>query len=1028
MNFYEICMSSKNIKHDLNPAKHALRISALYFLISALWILATDLIQIFNHQNSFNEFLLDVLKGMVFVTVTSVLLYFLLLKYFRALHEKNSEIYRNEEKYRTLAENLEFCVMRHDTECRYIYINAAAWDMLKPLLKVSSPEQIIGLTPEEIYTDPKIAKTVRDGNEYVYRSGKTLSQKLHFGEKYISYSKIPELNEKGRIVSIMTLIADETEIMKNLIKLEETEKFNSHLVNSSNVVVYVYDLGSQQQVFANKALERILGYTIEEIRESRINILTELMHPEDAQKMINYVQKEVMRLKDGEVAEFEYRMKHKDGHYCWFKSHDCIFKRDENGMPVEILGSAIDITDLKNAQEELKKKSDYLNTVIEASPMAIFDLDTEGRIISIWNKASEDMFGWSAPEVMGRILPVVPHEKMHELQENIRINLEKKYIEGLELKRRKKDGSDINIKIYSRPVLNKEGNVEAILAYNEDITLKKQYDEEVKRNNEYLKILYTAGIEANSTLDPHELYSRNFALLQKIVAADCIILTSLSEDRRLIKCEGLQIKGEPLDPDSFPVIKFDETSGGPQTHAIKTGIPFIVEDYEDWMKKSKTLMYLDTDGVQHSPDERSHMDYQPPRSAIIIPLKYNNRVYGVLQLQSFSTGVFSESDLHKLEPFAVLFAMAMQRAMLHRKIQMELAEKSAAFEQVRKFSKGIEQSPNSIVITNSNYEIEYVNPYFTELTGYSAEEVMGRNPGILKSGQTKQEVYEDLWKTLEKGETWYGEFLNMKKNGELYWESASIGPIMDENGTVTHYIAIKQDITEKKKRDKELKDSLEEKEVMLKEIHHRVKNNLQVISSLLNMQVEQYEHPEAIDAINSSRNRVKAMALVHENLYQSSNIGKTSLKEYVFMLAKNIYSSYGVTFERVKFTCETGGIEFGLDTVIPLGLILNEGISNSLKHAFPGNAGGEIKIMLEYCEKNDNNIIKDTHCNKCYRLTIKDNGKGLPADFDPGRSNSLGMTLLTSLAAQLDGEAVINNKVGTEIVVDFKELRYKNRV
>jgi len=215
---------------------------------------------------------------------------------------------------------------------------------------------------------------------------------------------------------------------------------------------------------------------------------------------------------------------------------------------------------------------------------------------------------------------------------------------------------------------------------------------------------------------------------------------------------------------------------------------------------------------------------------------------------------------------------------------------------------------------------------------------------------------------------------------------------------------------------------------MLKEIHHRVKNNLQVISSLLNMQFEQYEHPEAIDAINSSRNRVKAMALVHENLYQSENIGKTSLREYLIMLAKNIYSSYGVSFERVKFFCETHGIEFGLDTIIPLGLILNEGISNSLKHAFPEGAQGEIRVELEGIDPNIAGGFNSFHGLGKYRLKIKDNGKGLPENFDPGKTNSLGMTLLTSLAAQLDGEAVINNKVGTEIVIDFKELRYKKRV
>lgn len=1013
---------------NTDPFRHSLKISSIYFFVSTAWIVFSDLINAAYQHSNYGEILIEIGKGLLFVIATSVLIFLLLKKYFSALHRNSRELIERESEYRSLTERLKVGIIRGTPDGRYILMNKAARTILKDYLKIEPGENIAGLTPEEIYSDQELVERVKKTINYISETGEGIVKKAEYGDRHLQVHSYPELNEKGEFVSVLSILTDETEITRSLHRLEESEKFNSHLVNSSHVVVYVFDLVNRKQVYANKALERILGYSLQEFRDPGLDIIGELMHPADVQRMFEYMQNTVMQLKDGEVAEFEYRMKHKEGHYCWFKSHDCIFKRDENGLPLEILGSAIDITDLKTAQDELKRKSDYLKTVIEVSPMSIFDLDTEGRVVSIWNKASEEIFGWNAGETMGKILPVVPPEKIHELHENIRINLENRYLNGKELVRRKKDGEDINIKIYSRPVINKEGKVEAILAYNEDITLKKKYDEEIQKNNEYLKILYTAGIEANSTLDLQELYSRNFTLLQKIVAADCIILTSLSEDRRLIKCEGLQIKGEPLDPDTFPVIKFDETSGGPQTHAIKTGQPFIVHDYEDWLGRSKTLMYLDTDGVRHSPDEKSTMDYQPPRSAIIIPLKYNDRVYGVLQLQSFSKGVFTDSDMYKLEPFAVLFALAMQRAMLHRKIQLEFAEKEAAFEQVRKFSKGIEQSPNSIIITNSNYEIEYVNPYFTELTGYTSDDVIGKNPAILQSGQTKKEVYEELWSTLDNGEVWHGEFLNMKKNGELFWESASIGPITDEKGLVTHYIAIKQDITEKKKKDKELKDSLEEKEIMLKEIHHRVKNNLQVISSLLNMQVEQYEHPEAIDAINSSRNRVKAMALVHENLYQSSSIGKTSLREYLIMLAKNIYSSYGVSFDRVKFMCETSGIEFGLDTIIPLGLILNEGISNSLKHAFPGDTAGEIKVKLEHCVDSGADISKNNHRNECFRLSIRDNGKGLPADFDVNKTNSLGVTLLTSLAAQLDGEAMIMDKTGTEIVIKFKELRYKKRV
>lgn len=1018
-------MNLNNHHPHLHPAKHAFRISLWYFLISTLWIVVSDLISIGNHHNALNELLVDITKGFIFVIVTSVLLYLLLVKYFRAIHEKNTELYSNEETYRTLAENLEFCVMRHDLDCRYIYVNKAAWEMLKVLLKVKSIEEIIGLTPEEIYIDPEVARTVREGNEKVINSGKTLSKKLHYGEKFISYSKIPEFNELGEIVTVMTLIADETEIMKNLLKLEESERFNSHLVNSSHVVVYVYDLKKRKQVYANKALERILGYSLEEFRDPGLDIIGELMHPADAKRMFEYIQNSVMQLKDGEAAEFEYRMKHKEGHYCWFKSHDCIFKRDENGVPLEILGSAIDITDLKTAQDELKRKSDYLKTVIEASPMSIFDLDTEGRVVSIWNKASEEIFGWKPEEVFGKELPIVPDERKHEFRENLQVNMEKQFINGKEQHRRRKDGSEINIKIYSKPVVDNAGNVEAVLAFNEDVTKEKEYIKAIRDNGEYLRLLYEASMEANNTDNTREIYKKCFSYIEKILNVTGMTISIVTDDNRHIKYDAVRVNGEDVDTSNIPLMKLRHDGQGPITRTIHTGKPLIISDLEACVKFSKNNFFIDTDGKLCDIDSDVT---NVSRAAMMIPLKHQEKVTGVLQVQSYKTDFYTSEDLHKLEPFAFIIASAMQRARLHEKIQAELAEKVAAFEQVRKFSKGIEQSPNSIVITNSKYEIEYVNPYFTELTGYTADEVMGKNPRILQSGQTKKEVYDELWITLEKGETWHGEFLNMKKNGELYWESASIGPITDEKGIVTHYIAIKQDITEKKKKDKELKDSLEEKEIMLKEIHHRVKNNLQVISSLLNMQVEQYEHPEAIDAINSSRNRVKAMALVHENLYQSSSIGKTSLREYLIMLAKNIYSSYGVSFDRVKFMCETSGIEFGLDTIIPLGLILNEGISNSLKHAFPGDTAGEIKVKLEHCVDSGADISKNNHRNECFRLSIRDNGKGLPADFDVNKTNSLGVTLLTSLAAQLDGEAMIMNKTGTEIVIKFKELRYKKRV
>ncbi|KXK42074.1 MAG: Signal transduction histidine kinase, partial [Chlorobi bacterium OLB5] len=870
----------------------------------SLWIISTDLLKSSLDFGTVNYLNIDIIKGLLFVFITSVLFYFLLKKYFKAAIESNIKLTDKENEYKTLAENLEFCVLRHNTECRYEYLNRSAWNMLKELLVVKNPEEMIGLTPEETYIDPGVAKTVREGNEYVISTGEILRDKLHYGNRYISYSKIPEKNSTGKITSVITLISDETEMMESLIKLRESEKFNSYLLSQSNLIFFVINKNEPESFYVNDTFGRILGYSEEEIKPKGEDFIKKIIHPEDSERFAEYTEHAVKNLKDNELIEFDFRMLSSAGSYLWFKGNLQVYHRNSVNEPVKILGTALDITKLKHTEEELIGKTNYMNAIIDASPMSIFDLDSSGRIKSVWNRASEKMFGWKSEEVIGRILPIVPEERMYEFQENLAVNLSKNFIDGKEHIRKKKDGSGINIRIYSRPVTGKSGSVETILAYNEDITLEKKLLETKQKNDEYLKVLYEASLSANKSMDTRELYRVCFDYIHKVIDADGILVALVAEDRKNIKYDAVWVHGESIDSVNIPLIKLDPAGTGPLTQTIIEGKARIISNLEELVKDSKNKYFVDTEGNLY--DDRGNIE-NLSKASIMIPLKHSDKVIGVLQVQNYKAGIFKEEDMLMLEPFAFIFASAIQRANLYKKLQEELKEKQIALEQVRKFSKGIEQSPNSIVITNSNYEIEYINPYFSNLTGYSVKEVIGKNPSLLQSGHTNPEVYKSLRNTLERNEIWHGEFLNRKKNGELYWEAASIGPIMDNMGNTTHYIAIKQDITEKKKHDKELKDSLEEKEIMLKEIHHRVKNNLQVISSLLNMQFEQYEHPEAIEAINSSRNRVRAMALVHESLYQNKNIGKTQLQEYILMLAKNIYSSYGVTFERIGLKIETNG-------------------------------------------------------------------------------------------------------------------------
>ena len=326
--------------------------------------------------------------------------------------------------------------------------------------------------------------------------------------------------------------------------------------------------------------------------------------------------------------------------------------------------------------------------------------------------------------------------------------------------------------------------------------------------------------------------------------------------------------------------------------------------------------------------------------------------------------------------------------------------------EIRKISHAIEQSSSTILITNAKGSIEYVNPRFTQLTSYTPEEAIGKNPGILKSGKTPPEAYKELWKTIMSGKEWRGEFCNKKKNGELYWESASISPVKNKGGFVTHFIAIKDDITEQKRKDEQIKASLKEKEVLLKEIHHRVKNNMQVISSLLNLQSKSIKDKRLLDIFKECQNRVKSMALIHEGLYKTKDLAKIDYNEYVQTLISRLIISYVADPDSISLNVSIDNIFLGVDVGIPCGLIINELFTNSVKYAFPEGKKGEICISF-HSDKNK------------YTLVYSDNGIGLPEDFDFRNTKTLGLELVNILTQQLGGTIKLDRAKGTVFKIVF---------
>jgi len=216
--------------------------------------------------------------------------------------------------------------------------------------------------------------------------------------------------------------------------------------------------------------------------------------------------------------------------------------------------------------------------------------------------------------------------------------------------------------------------------------------------------------------------------------------------------------------------------------------------------------------------------------------------------------------------------------------------------------------------------------------------------------------------------------------------------------------------------EEQIRSSLKEKEMLLAEIHHRVKNNLQVISSLLRLQSRFIEDEAAVNIFKETQNRVRSIAILHEKLYQSDDLAKIKVDEYVKLLAEDLLYFYELDNSKVEMKIDIEKVYLNIETAIPCGLIIDELVSNSLKYAFKRKKNGTITINLH-----SNNENKFT-------LTVSDDGVGIPLTVDPENSETFGMQLIKYLSNQLKADLELNRDNGTEFKLEFNELKYKNRV
>ncbi|MBR8828994.1 MAG: PAS domain S-box protein [Gomphosphaeria aponina SAG 52.96 = DSM 107014] len=358
----------------------------------------------------------------------------------------------------------------------------------------------------------------------------------------------------------------------------------------------------------------------------------------------------------------------------------------------------------------------------------------------------------------------------------------------------------------------------------------------------------------------------------------------------------------------------------------------------------------------------------------------------------------------------------------------------AALQQSQEFLRHvIDTNPNLIFVKDSQGKFTLANQATADIYGTTVENLIGLRDADFNANLAEVEKFlaDDSLVINHLQAHCIAEETVTTATGEVRYFQTTKMPITFNNQTAV--LGVSNDITGSKKAQTKLINSLQEKEVLLKEIHHRVKNNLYVISSLLNLQSSYVEDEKIINLFTDSQNRIQSMAMIHEQLYQSQNLAKIDLTEYLQRLLDNLFLSYNNNRRQIKpvievvrenlSTYQTADayeateLLLNLETAIPCGLLINELVTNSFKHAFPDGRGGEISIKLRVAQE------------KKINLTVADNGIGLPEGLNWEESPSLGLRLVRILTQQLDGEIeLLTSSSGTSFHLKFAELNYKERV
>jgi PAS domain S-box-containing protein len=360
----------------------------------------------------------------------------------------------------------------------------------------------------------------------------------------------------------------------------------------------------------------------------------------------------------------------------------------------------------------------------------------------------------------------------------------------------------------------------------------------------------------------------------------------------------------------------------------------------------------------------------------------------------------AEVSMTRIELDGVIAVQSIVRDITERKRAEDAIRQSE-----QKYRILTESSPDAIFIVDSARKVIYANMLASTLMGEGLRSIIGEKSD---SETTKTSDANIVQQVLVSGQIVKREDQLIGRSGRVIWLDSTFMPLYDEDGTAYAVLGVAHDITDRKTMETQIEASLTEKEYLLKEIHHRVKNNLQVISSLLSMQARKATDKREKDTLTESQNRVKSIALVHEKLYQSRSLDRIEYGDYLNKVVTHLFESFNANPAQISWKVSAKDVYVNIEQAVPCSLILNEMITNSLKYAFPEGRKGEISITF---------ALED---NK-YILDYRDNGVGVPDGAKLERSGSLGMQLINGLTRQLDGTVTVETVSGVHYTIIFPQ-------